>query len=94
FDWLGNHACKGLFPEELCKKHRSLDSTMVYNDPIHAVITMKQDGYIKIDGMESSMFMGVERSKLKINLYDGSGRPTTAKVSSAEMKMIYDHAKN
>lgn len=94
YDWVGNRACKGLFPEELCKQYRAIDHTVVYNDPVHAVITMKQDGYIKIDGMESSMFMGIDRAKAKASLYDSAGRPVFPRVSSAEMKMFYGPAKN
>ncbi len=89
FDYLGNHACKGLFPEELCKQYDSLDNTVVYNDPVHAVVTMKQDGYIKIDGMESTMFMGVDRAKAKVRLCDYAGRPVYPRVSSASFRMFY-----
>ena len=87
YDWIEKR--HNLYPGELCKQYSLIDHTVVYNDPVHAVITMDHNGLIKIDGMESSMFMGIDRAKAKVSLYDTAGRPVVPKVSSANLRMIY-----
>lgn len=80
FDWLDNP--HGLFPKELCERYRNLPHTVVFNDPIHAVITL--DGTsIKIEGMESTMFMGVCREQTDNPIYDAAGRAVVPRVQSA-----------
>lgn len=49
-----------LFPEEFHAKHYGAQSLLIYNDPVHAVITLSEDGRISIDGMKSSFFHGVD----------------------------------
>ena len=49
-----------LFPEEFHAKHYGAQSLLIYNDPVHAVITLSEDGHIAIDGMKSSFFHGVD----------------------------------
>ncbi len=87
YDWI--EKTHNLYPEELCKKYSLLNHTVAYNDPVHAVITMDYDGLIKIEGMESSMLLGIDRKKAGVALTDSSGRPTEPTVLSAEMIMKY-----
>ena len=49
-----------LFPEEFHKKHYGAQSLLIYNDPVHAVITLSDDGNIEIEGMKSSFFCDVD----------------------------------
>ena len=83
FDWVGNaHDC---FPKELCEKFCLLKNTVVYNDPIHAIVTLAGTA-ITIEGMESSMFMGINRAETKVNpIYDPAGRPVYPCVQSAKI---------
>lgn len=88
FDWVeGTH---DLYPKEICEKHSLANHTVIYNDPVHAVITMNSDGLIKIEGMESSMFMDVTRTKAGQPFADTSGRPVFPKVQSAEFCFKYN----
>lgn len=50
-----------LFPEEFHRNHNASCMSVLYNDPVHAVVTVCDDGTIEIDGMESSFFCGVTR---------------------------------
>lgn len=85
YDWL-EEAYDG-FPEELCEKYKGLPHTLVYNDPIHAIVTL-EGTTITIDGMESSMFMGINREHTKNNyVYDCSGRPVVPRVQSAKITL-------
>lgn len=48
-----------LFPEEYHEAHPGARNIAIYNDPVHAVITLSDDGTIDIAGMKSSYFCGV-----------------------------------
>lgn len=78
-----------LFPEELSKKYANMGRTVIFNDPVHAIVTMSADGTIAIDGMESSMFMGVTTEKAGAAFADGSGRPVFPSVQSFKAKFSY-----
>ncbi|MBE6911419.1 MAG: hypothetical protein E7473_02740 [Ruminococcaceae bacterium] len=84
FDWIGK-PYNG-YPKELCEKIRLLPNTIVYNDPIHAVITL-EGTTITIEGMKSSTFMGVGREMTENPYYDEAGRPVTAEVQSAKITL-------
>ena len=49
-----------LFSEEYHEKHYGAQSLLIYNDPVHAVITLSDDGMIEIEGMQSSFFEGLD----------------------------------
>ena len=49
----------------------------------------KDAGQIKIDGMQSSLFMGVTREMTGNSKFDAHSRPTTANVQSINLKMNY-----
>jgi len=87
YDWLGK--THTLYPASLCKEYRNLNHTVVYNDPIHAVITLEEIPEIggiavTIDGMESEMFLGIQREMTGNPKCDGCGRPVTPVVQSAK----------
>ncbi len=85
YDWVGiKHDC---YPKELCEEYRLLSNTVVYNDPIHAVITLEGTS-IHIDGMESTMFMGINREHTENPVYDGAGRAVTPTVQSARITLM------
>ena len=85
YDWVPNeHEC---YPKELCEKIRLLSHTVVYNDPIHSVITL-EGSTITIEGMESSMFMGINRAETGVNpLFDSMGRPVVPRVQNARITL-------
>ena len=84
YDWLANKHDK--YPKELCEQISLLHHTVVYNDPIHAVITL-EGTTITINGMESSMFLGIKREHTDNPIYDGAGRPVTPTVQSAKIML-------
>ena len=85
FDWV--EIPHDFFPEEQCKKARNLNHTLLYNDPVHAVITL-EGTTITIDGMESSFYMGVDRSKTKDPYLDHAAREYVPKVQSAKFTLL------
>ncbi|MBE6541954.1 MAG: hypothetical protein E7672_05860 [Ruminococcaceae bacterium] len=84
YDWVNKKHDK--FPSELCKKYTLLSNTVVYNDPIHAVITLDESS-ITINGMESSMFMGINREHTGNEIYDAAGRPVVPRIDSAKIML-------
>ena len=74
------------YPKKLCEEISLLSNTLVYNDPIHAIITL-EGTTITIEGMESSMFMGINREHTDNPIYDNAGRPVTPTVQSAKITL-------
>lgn len=75
------------FPEEVFAEAGGAHHTIIHNDPVHCIITLRDDGTIKIKGMESSYFMDVSPESIGFNTIDGSGRPITPHVMSASLKL-------
>jgi len=75
------------YPKELQEKYSVINNTIIVNQAIHAVITLDDDGYIKIDGMEGSYFMGISTEMTDNPPFDKSGRPYTPRVSSLNIKL-------
>ena len=88
YDWLDN--AHDLYPEEETRAIRLLNHTVCYNDPIHAVVTVSEDGGIEIKGMESSMLYGVRREDTPNPRCDADGRPVEPRVLSAKFRLIFD----
>lgn len=53
-----------LFPEELHENHPGCQRCLIYNDPVHAVVTVYEDGKIEIDGMRSTFYNDVDLEKV------------------------------
>lgn len=85
FDWVEiphNH-----YPKELCEKVNNFNHTVMYNDPVHAVITL-EGTTITIDGMESSFFMGIGREHTEDPYLDNAGRVCVPRVQSAKFTLL------
>lgn len=84
YDWVVN--AHNHFPEDICQKHRGSPHTLMFNDPLSAIITI-EGTTIDIKGMESSFFMGVTRDMTDNPVCDNSGRPSTARVQSLRITL-------
>lgn len=76
------------YPEEMEKQYCCLPHTINVNEPIHAVITLTDEGEVQIDGMQGSFFMGVTREMTDAPNFDKAGRAATPNVSSAHIKLL------
>lgn len=85
YEWICDKP-HGKFPEELCRAHKLADRTMVFNDPLSAVVTV-EGTTITIEGMETTPFMGVTRETDGDWVLDRSGRPTRPKIQSARITL-------
>lgn len=75
------------FPEELTSAYMRMNHQLLWIDPIHAVVTLREDGTIRIEGMKSRFFMDIDRQVLGYDLQDEDGRLCTPDVLSAEFKL-------
>ena len=84
FDWVPKE--HNFFPEEMVKQAYLVNNTVMYNDPIHAIITL-EGTTITIEGMETEMFMGIRREDTQNPVCDSDGRPVVPKVQSAKFTL-------
>lgn len=76
-----------LYPEEVTKNHSLAKNTVMFNDPVSAIVTLTHDGGIRIKGQKSSLFMGVTREMTGNPRFDSMGRETTAVIQSIDLKL-------
>ena len=86
FDWLSKP--HDHFPEKLCKEYELAGHQAIFEDALSAVVTLSDDGTIKIEGSKSGFFHGVTREMSPNPICDGAGRPCTAEVLSAHFRLI------
>jgi predicted phosphodiesterase len=67
------------YPEELCKRIKDINATLVINDPLCAVVEVKGNE-IDVKGMQSSFFMDVTKDMTDDPYLDEAGRPATAEI--------------
>ena len=84
YDWVDNS--HSFYPEKLCRQFKFLNHTLVYNDCLHAIVTLKGTT-IAIEGMESTMFMGITREMTDNPVCDQAGRPVRPVVQSAVLTL-------
>ena len=84
YDWV--EVRHKLYPEEMCAKMKYMNHIVAYNDPLYAIVTL--DGtHVKIEGVESSMFMGVTREMTGAPRIDGDGRHVTPRIQSLDITL-------
>lgn len=74
-----------LFPEEFHQAHPGARHCVIYNDPVHAIMTLSEDGTIEIDGMKSSFFHGISKASFTDNEYDDWGMLVTPDVMTEKI---------
>ncbi len=74
------------YPADLCAEYRSLNHTVIYNDPLYCIVEL--DGNtIDIKGKESSMYLGITREDVGGTPFDKAGRPVVPKIQSAKITL-------
>ena len=84
YDWLERR--HDLFPRELCEGIIALDHTVVYEDPLSAVVTVEGTA-VTVEGRESRMLLGVTRERAGCRPLDGAGRPVVPRITSFSVKL-------
>ena len=76
------------YPPELMAKFRLSNHSLLFEKPVHAVVTVSRDGEIIIDGMKGAMFMGITHEMTGNRSEDKCGLPCDASVLSAHFKIF------
>lgn len=84
--WIDD-AHSGVYPSELYQEYELVGNTLIYEDPLSAVITLRDDGYIKIEGQKSKYLYGVDCRKIGMPISDVAGRICSSEILSAELKL-------
>ena len=84
-EWV-NGVTHDRYPADLCAEYRSLNHTVIYNDPLYCVVEL--DGNtIDIKGKESSMYLGITREDVGGTPFDKAGRPVVPKIQSGKITL-------
>ena len=63
------------------------DHTLMWDDPISAIVTISPDGHLKVEGQKSRFHLGIAPRQAGYGLFDAAGRATTPEVSSFELTL-------
>lgn len=87
YDWIDKaHAA---YPESYKEKWRLAHHTLMWDDPLSAIVEISTDGTLKVEGSRSRFHLGVSPKEAGIRPYDDCGRATSPIIQSFAMKMNY-----
>lgn len=75
------------YPQEIMKKCAVSKHELLFDTPVHAIVTITKDGEFTIEGMEGKMFMGITPEMTGNKSHDSEGLPVEAKVLSSRFKL-------
>lgn len=76
------------YPPELMAKFALSDHELLFEKPVHAIVTVSEDGEIQIDGMRGGMYLGITRAMTGNPEFDCAGLSCDASVLSAHFKLL------
>ena len=85
YDWIGEKQ-HDAYPEEMRKRWKWLGKTVNYADPLYAIVTL-EGNTITIEGVESTMLMGVSRKTIGKREYDEGGRILDPRIQSCKITL-------
>lgn len=84
-EWLGGK--HNGYPAEIMKKSPLASKELLYDKPVNAIVTVWEDGEVKIEGMKGGCFMGKTPEMLGSSSYIGK-LPFDTSVLSAHFKIF------
>ena len=84
YDWLNTP--HRLYPEKMHRQMRLLGYTVIYNEPLHAIVTV-EGNTVTIEGMESDVFLGITRAMTGNPPTDPAGRELNSAIQSAKFTL-------
>jgi len=75
------------YPEELMRKCPVAEHELLYDTPVHAVVTVTGDGRVEISGMEGNPYLGVTPEDTGNDPIDRGGYPFDTSVLSAGFRL-------
>ena len=74
------------FPPELMAREPTACHSILFSDPVHAIVRLSTDGEVEIEGQRGGWFMGVSPVSLGIDATDRFGLPPDPNVLSAKFR--------
>ena len=90
YDWI--EKTHTAYPEEDVKRWRHARHVIAWNDPVSAIITISQNGHLKVEGQRSTFYRGVTPKMAGLAPVGSLGRLITPNVQSFELTMAYPGA--
>ena len=75
------------YPKEETEKFSYVDSTLVFDDPLYAILTV-EGTTITVEGNETTMHLGVTHSMVTNYPYDDNGRICEPKIHSERITLL------
>lgn len=82
-DWIGGRG-HSAFPKEETDKYTDHKYTILHEEPIHAIITLRNNE-IFIEGMHTPYYMGIDRPSIGADRFDKARRMRTPNVLTAHI---------
>ena len=87
YDWVNKHTA---YPEEDEKRWRHARHVIAWNDPVSAIITIGQNGHLKVEGQKSTFYLGITPEMAGLPPVNGRQcRLITPNIQSFELTMAY-----
>ncbi len=75
------------YPPELMAKFEQSDHELLYTEPVHAIVTLTDEGDIRIEGMRGGLLLGVTPESVGNPRYDTAGIACDGSVLSARFRL-------
>lgn len=85
-DWVNN--THNAYAPELMAKFRLSNHSLLFDKPVHAIVTISEDGEILIEGMKGKMYQDITHEMTGNSPLDKCGLPCDASVLSAHFKLF------
>ncbi len=83
YHWMGME--HGLYPMALVEQYSLMNRTLVYENPLSAVITLDSDARIQVEGCSGSFWQNISLTETGLPTTDACGRMITADILSVSM---------
>jgi len=87
YDWVSKPHDR--YPADYPKKWCHARHTIMWDDPISAIITLSKDGLIRVEGQKSRFHLGITPRDAGYTAPDLDGRMTTPDIQSFEIRQKY-----
>ena len=87
YEWMPK--AHSAYPADYTTRWRQASHTVMWDDPISAIITISQDGRIRVEGEKSRFHLGITPEMAKCPVADANGRLTTPDIQSFDLQMRY-----
>ena len=90
YDWVNKHTA---YPEADVKRWKHARHVIAWNDPVSAIITIEQNGHLKVEGQRSEFYLGITPEMAGLPPANGQQhRLITPNIQSFELTMAYPEA--